>query len=92
MRALNALARARGFSSSRKISSLTSMPKPSARFCSRKLGMSARATRWTLMSSFVVAAALADAADAVGANQREAFGQHPGRGVEFAEPLHAARR
>src|SRR6185437_2979602 len=35
-----------------KSSSLTSTPNPSARFCSMKLGISARGTRWTLMSSF----------------------------------------
>ena len=36
----------------RNSSSFTSTPKPSARFCSMKFGMSARGTRWTLMSSF----------------------------------------
>ena len=49
--------------------------------------MSARATRWTLMSSLLVAAALADLAHAVGANQREALREHAGRGIEIAEAL-----
>ena len=63
------------------------MPKPSARFCSMKLGMSAARDEMDVDVLILVAAALADPADAVRADQREALRQHAGRGVEVAEPL-----
>ena len=72
-----------------KISSFTSTPNPSARFCSTKFGISARGTRWTLMSSFSSPPPSPDLAHAMGSHQRERLRQHARRRKKLAKPLDA---
>ena len=76
----------------RNSSSLTSTPKPSARFCSMKFGISARGDEVDVDVLVLVAAAFADLADAVRADQREAFRDHPRRRIEIRRAARSARR